>query len=80
MTPLSPAPFVDQLSVELKRILASALLACLLVALSAALDGPVSILAWLLLAGGFLCLVYVVVASRHLLNYYRSQHDNAQST
>jgi hypothetical protein len=64
---------------ELGRIYASALLACVMIVLSVLLDGPVSILSWLLLISGFLCLTYVVVAARKLLIYFRSLDQNAET-
>ena len=64
---------------ELGRIYITALLACVLIALSVLLDGPVSILSWLLLISGFLCLTYVVVATRTLLIYFRSLDQNTES-
>jgi Ca2+/Na+ antiporter len=60
---------------ELRRIYISALLACVLFVLSVILDGPVSVLSWILLVAGFLCLAYVVFASRYLLIHSRS-HDH----
>ena len=57
---------------ELRRIYTSALLACTMLALSVVFDGPVSILGWLLLISGFLCLAYTVIATRKLLTYFRS--------
>lgn len=63
---------------EVRRIYASALLACVLLVLSVLLDGPISILAWLLLISGFLCLTYVVLASRKLLIYFRSLDHKAE--
>lgn len=57
---------------ELRRIYTSALLACVLIVLSVVLDGPVSVLSWLLLISGFLCLAYVVLATRKLLIHFRS--------
>jgi len=64
---------------ELTRILVCGVLAFLLLALSVTLDGPVSLLAWLLLAAAFLCLAYVVIASRYLLDHVRSQHNKVES-
>lgn len=78
MTPSSSAQNIVHESTEVRRILASALLACLLFVLSVFLDGPVSILAWVLLAAGFLCLTYIVVASRYLLNHLRSQNQKTE--
>jgi Ca2+/Na+ antiporter len=65
-------------AVELKRITASGALVLLLLMLAVLLDGPVSILAWMLLAVAFLCLAYVVVASRQLLIHFRSQEYKAE--
>jgi hypothetical protein len=64
---------------ELKRILTSAVLAMLLLTLAAVIDSPVSILAWMLLAVAFLCLSYVVLASRQLMRHVRSQEHKAES-
>lgn len=62
------------IATELRRIITSDVLAFLLLFLAVLLDGPVSILAWMLLAVAFLCLAYVVIASRRLLIHVRS-HD-----
>jgi len=64
---------------ELTRILVCGVLAFLLLVLSATLDSPVSLLAWMLLAAAFLCLAYVVIASRYLLAHFRSQHNKVES-
>ncbi|MDP2886957.1 MAG: hypothetical protein Q8P51_18280 [Ignavibacteria bacterium] len=64
---------------ELTRIFVCAVLAFLLLVLSVTLDGPVSLLAWMLLAAAFLCLAYVVIASRYLLIRFRSQHNKVES-
>jgi Ca2+/Na+ antiporter len=66
---------------ELKRIFLISLMALLLFGLSVVLDGPVTVLAWMLTAAGLLCLVYLVVASRALLRKYQSPSrkvDNQQ--
>ena len=79
MTNPSGKPVADANRVdELRRIYASALLACVMFVLSVVLDGPVSILSWLLLISGFLCLVYVVLATRRLLIYSRSLDHKAE--
>jgi Ca2+/Na+ antiporter len=65
-------------AVELKRITTSGALALLLLMLAVLLDGPVSILVWMLLAVAFLCLVYVLIASRQLLIHFRSQEQKAE--
>ena len=65
-------------AVELKRILTSSALAFLLLILAVLLDGPVSILAWMLLAVALLCLVYVVIASRQLLIHFRFHEHKAE--
>ncbi len=62
---------------ELKRIMMIGVLAALLLVVAVILDGPVSILAWLLLGTALLCIVYVVVASRILLLHFRSQAHKA---
>ncbi len=64
---------------ELRRIYINAVLACVMFAISALLDGPVSILAWLLLISGFLCLVYVILAVRKLRIYFRSLEQKAET-
>ena len=64
---------------ELTRILICGVMALLLLVLSVILDGPVSLLAWILLAAAFLCLAYVVIASRYLLAHFRSQHNKVES-
>ncbi len=64
---------------ELKRIITSGALAFLLLMLAVLLDSPVSILAWMLLLPAFLCLAYVVLASRQLLIYFRSHNRKAES-
>jgi hypothetical protein len=58
--------------VELKRISTISVMAFLLFGLSVLLDGPVTVLAWILTAAGLLCLVYVVVACRSLLKQNQS--------
>ena len=60
---------------ELKRITTMGFFALFLLALSVLLDGPVSILAWMLMAVAFLCLIYIIIASRTLMIHFRS-HDN----
>jgi len=67
-----------EVATELKRIVTTGILAILLLLLAVILDGPVSILAWMLLAAAFLCLMYVVLGSRQLLMYYRSQDHRAE--
>ena len=64
---------------ELRRIYTSALLACVTIVLSVVLDGPVSMLSRLLLISGFLCLAYVVIATRKLLIYFRSPGHKTES-
>jgi Ca2+/Na+ antiporter len=64
---------------ELRRIFSSAVLACILLLVSVVLDGPVSVLAWMLFVGGILCLLYVIVACRYLLNRTRSQYRKAEN-
>ena len=64
---------------ELRRISVISLLALLLFGLSVVLDGPVTVLAWILTAAGVLCLVYLVVASRSVLNQHRSTSRNTDS-
>lgn len=64
---------------ELKRVIASGALAFLLLMLAVILDGPVSILAWMLLTVAFLCLAYVVLASRQLLIHFRSQDQKTEA-
>jgi hypothetical protein len=57
---------------ELRRISLISFMAFLLFGLSVVLDGPVTVLAWILSAAGLLCLVYLVVASRTILRMYQS--------
>jgi len=64
---------------ELKRIYTISLLAFLLFGLSVVLEGPVTVLAWILTAAGLLCLVYLVVASRFVLNQHRSKSRKADT-
>ena len=66
-------------AVELKRISTISLLAFLLFGLSVVLEGPVTVLAWILTAAGLLCLVYLVVASRYVLNQNRSKSQKADT-
>jgi phosphatidylglycerophosphate synthase len=68
-----------EVAAELKRIVTSGALAFLLLMLAVLLDAPVSFLAWMLLAVAFLCLAYVVMATRQLLNHFRSQERKAES-
>jgi hypothetical protein len=53
---------------ELRRISSLSMLALLLFGLSLILDGPISVLAWILTVAGLLCLAYLAVASRIILN------------
>jgi Ca2+/Na+ antiporter len=64
---------------ELRRISVISLLALLLFGLSVVLDGPVTVLGWILTAAGLLCLVYLVVVSRSALNQHQSTTRNANS-
>ena len=64
---------------ELKRILVISLMALLLFGLAVVLDGPVTVLAWMLTAAGLLCLVYLVVASRSILRKYQSPSQKADN-
>ncbi len=74
MSPSAKEPGTFQASAELRRVLASAILAFVLIGVSAILDGPVSLLSWMLLGAGFLSLFYVIVASLSLLKHFRSQN------
>ncbi len=74
MSSSSKEPETFQASAELRRVLASALLSLVLIGISAILDGPVSLLSWMLLGAGFLSLFYVIVASLSLLKHFRSQN------
>ena len=65
--------------VELKRISTISLLAFLLFGLSVVLDGPVTVLAWILTAAGLLCLAYLVVASHSVLNQNQSKSRKADT-
>lgn len=51
---------------ELQRVLASTILAAISFALAFVLEPPITILAWLLAASGFLSIVYVILALRRL--------------
>lgn len=62
---------------ELKRISLISLMALLLFGLSAILDGPVTVLAWILTIAGLLCLVYLVIASRSVVNQQRPSSRKA---
>jgi hypothetical protein len=64
---------------ELKRISVISIMALLLFGLSVVLDGPVTVLAWILTAAGLLCLVYIVVASRPILKKPQSPARKADS-
>ena len=68
-------PETIEIAVELRRIFVCSLLACVLLLLSVVLDGPVSIFSWVLFAVGFLCLVYVAVAVRHLSIHTKSRQQ-----
>jgi len=67
MEPLQQDQKTQSAVEELKRILLISLMALLLFGLAVVLDGPVTVLAWILTAAGFLCLLYLVVASRSVL-------------
>ena len=70
-------PETTELMPELNRIFVSSLLGCILLLLSVLIDGPVSVLGWVLFVVGFLCLTYVAVAVRQLMKHFRSQQHNA---
>ena len=78
MTPTEELKHSIDVATELRRIITSGVLALLLLSLAVLLDGPVSILAWMLLAVAFSCLAYVVIASRQLLIHVRSQDYKAE--
>jgi Na+/alanine symporter len=78
MTPTEEIKHSIDVATELRRLMTSGVLAFLLLSIAVLLDGPVSILAWMLLAVAFLCLAYVVVASRQLLIHFRSQDYKAE--
>lgn len=65
-------------TIELKRIFATALLACALLLLSVVLDGPVTVLGWMLVVTGFICLIYIAVASGYLWKRLRPQNEKAE--
>ena len=69
----------DPAALELERIFVIGIFAFVLFGLSVLLDGPITVLAWLLTAAGFLCLAYLIVASRHLLKHRNSQSPKADS-
>jgi Ca2+/Na+ antiporter len=69
----------DPVAVELKRISVIGILAFLLFGLSVLLDGPVTMLSWLLTIAGFLCLVYLIIASRYLLKRRHSHSPKVDS-
>jgi hypothetical protein len=64
---------------ELKRISIISQLAILLFGLSIVLDGPVTVLSWILSAAGMVCLMYIVVASHSALNKNRSKSRKADT-
>ena len=53
---------------EFRRIFKIGVLSVLLFGLAFALDRPVTTLGWILNGAGFLCLFYIVIASRLALN------------
>ena len=63
---------------EIRKISIISVLALLLFGFSVILDGPVTSLAWILTAAGLLCLVYVVVASRSLLNHGQQNQSSSR--
>jgi hypothetical protein len=69
----------DPLALELWRFFIIGVLAFLMFGLSVLLDGPVTVLSWLLTAAGFLCLAYLIIASRYLLKHGNSQSPKADS-
>ena len=65
---------------ELRRMFVMAVFACVLLGLSAFFDGPVSLTGWLLFGAGFLCLVYILFASRMLIRMdLRTRPDRGKS-
>ncbi len=77
---MTPTEEINQgldVAAELKRITTSTALAFLLLMVAVLLDGPVSILAWVLVSAAFLCLAYIFMASRQLLIQFRSQDNRA---
>ena len=60
--------------VELGRIRSSSWLAVVLLLLSAFLDGPVTILGWMLFGSGVALLLYVAAASTLHLKSHRSHN------
>jgi hypothetical protein len=67
MKPLQQDQETSPEAEELKRISTISQLAILLFGLSIVLDGPVTVLSWILSAAGMMCLMYIVVASRSVL-------------
>jgi hypothetical protein len=70
----------DQVDVvtELGRIMLTGFLSIVLTVVALLLDGPVSILGWLLMVAALLCMIYVVVASRNLKLLSRSPDHKAE--
>ena len=58
---------------ELARIFKVSILSVLLFGLAVALDRPVTTLGWILSGAGFLCLLYIVVASRFAMNQLKQK-------
>jgi hypothetical protein len=78
MKPGEPSGDAPDVATELKRIITISLLSLVLLLVAIALDTPVSILAWMLLAAALLCLMYIVLASRQLLIHLRSLDCKAE--
>jgi hypothetical protein len=64
---------------EIRRISIISVLALLLFGFASLLDGPITIMAWVLTAAGFLCIVYVIAASHSLLNKQQSTSRKADN-
>jgi Ca2+/Na+ antiporter len=79
MEPLHQDQEIQPAAEELRRILLISLMALLLFGLSVVLDGPVTVLAWILTAAGMVCLVYLVVASSSILKKYQSPSRKVDS-
>jgi len=71
-------PGIASFPEEIRKISIISALALLLFGFSVVLDGPVTSLAWILTAAGLLCLVYIVVASRSLLNHSQQKQSSSR--
>lgn len=77
MSSLSPDSR-HEIKKELERIRSSAIVAFLLFLSALLVDGPVTIIGWMLIISGSLCVLYVGIASTIVLRHTLSQNANPE--